>query len=176
MSDRHLRSAVLVLAALGAAAAGYLTYTHLAGAPPACATGGCETVQESRYSELAGIPVAALGLAGYLAIAATAASRAEAGRAAGFVFALAGLAFAGYLVYVQVGVLRALCQWCLASDAVLALLVVATALRLQERRPTPAGGATAAPAGRPGGGSAPRAPRWSGRGRRRRAGRGRPRR
>jgi len=129
--DRRLRRAILVLAALGAAIAGYLTYTHLAHVSVACVTGGCETVQTSRYAELAGVPVAALGLAGYLVIAASAASRADLARAIGLAAALGGLAFALYLVYVQVGVLHALCQWCLASDGVLTLLAVATALRLR---------------------------------------------
>lgn len=134
MSDRRLRVAILVLSLLGAGIAAYLTAAHFADAPLLCATGGCETVQRSRYAELAGVPVAALGLAGYVAIAATAAARAELWRAAGFVFALGGLAFAGYLVWVQVGVLDAICQWCLSSDAILVLLVPATLLRLRETR------------------------------------------
>ena len=131
MSDRRLRAAILVLSALGAGIAAYLTVAHLADVRVACATGGCETVQSSRYAELAGIPVAALGLAGYVAIAVTAALRADLWRAAGVALALGGFAFALYLVYVQVAILDAICQWCLASDAVLALLVVATGLRLR---------------------------------------------
>ncbi len=131
MTDRRLRVAIGLLSLAGAGIAAYLTAAHFADATLLCATGGCETVQRSRYAELAGVPVAALGLAGYVAIAATAASRGELWRAAGFVFALGGLAFAGYLVWVQVGVLHALCQWCLGSDAILALLVPATLLRLR---------------------------------------------
>jgi len=134
VSDRRLRVAILVLSVLGAGIAAYLTAAHLADAPLLCATGGCETVQRSRYAELAGMPVASLGLAGYVAIAATAAARGELWRAAGFVLALGGLAFAGYLVWVQVGVLDAICQWCLSSDAILVLLVPATLLRLRDSR------------------------------------------
>lgn len=131
MTERRLRIAIGLLSLLGAGIAAYLTAAHLADASLLCATGGCETVQRSRYAELAGVPVAALGLAGYVAIAATAAARTERWRAAGFVLALTGLAFAGYLVWVQVGVLHAICQWCLGSDAILALLVPATLLRLR---------------------------------------------
>lgn len=131
MTDRRLRGAILVLSALGAAISAYLTATHLADVQVACVTGGCETVQSSKYAELAGVPTAAFGLAGYVALAATALSRSDVARAVGFAGALGGFAFAVYLIYAQVGVLHALCQWCLASDAVLALLVVATALRLR---------------------------------------------
>ena len=51
-------------------------------------------------------------------------------------FALAGFAFGAYLIYVQVALIDALCQWCLTSDGVLALLVPVTILRLRARRLT----------------------------------------
>ncbi len=135
MSDRRLRAAILALSTLGAGIAAYLTVAHVAHVRVACATGGCETVQTSRYAELAGVPVAALGLAAYLVLAASAASRADLARALGFATALAGLAFAGYLLYVQAAVLGAYCQWCLASDALLCLLAPATLLRVVRADP-----------------------------------------
>jgi uncharacterized membrane protein len=131
MTDRRLRAAIAVLSVLGAAVAAYLTWAHFAHVRVACATGGCETVQSSRYAELAGIPVAALGLAAYVGLAATAAFRGDLWRAAGAAVALGGFGFAAYLVYVQAAVLDAFCQWCLASDAILLLLVPATLLRLR---------------------------------------------
>lgn len=129
MTDRRLRAAILVLSALGAGIAAYLTYAHFAHVRVACATGGCETVQSSRWSELAGVPVATLGLGGYLVLAASAASRADLARALGAAAAAGGFAFALFLVYVQAAEIHAFCQWCLASDALLALLVPATLLR-----------------------------------------------
>jgi uncharacterized membrane protein len=131
VTDGRLRGAILVLSALGACVAGYLTYTHVANVHVACLTSGCETVQTSRYAELAGVPVAALGLAGYALLAATAALRSDAARAAGVAGALGGFVFAAYLIYVQAAILHAYCQWCLASDAILLLLVPATLLRLR---------------------------------------------
>jgi len=131
MSDRQLRLAVVALSTIGAGIAAYLTYAHVTGTQLACATGGCETVQHSRYSELAGVPVAALGVAGYVTLAATAAFRSDLVRAAGAACALAGFAFGAYLIYVQVAVIDALCQWCLTSDGVLTLLVPVTVLRLR---------------------------------------------
>jgi uncharacterized membrane protein len=74
MNERRLRGAIAVLATVGAAVAGYLVYARYAGTRIACTTGGCETVQHSKYAKLAGVPVAVLGLAGYLAVLATALS------------------------------------------------------------------------------------------------------
>ena len=135
MGDRRLRAAILVLSALGAAIAAYLTVTHVAHVRVACATSGCETVQTSRYAELAGVPVAALGLAAYLVLGASAVLGSDLARAAGLTAALAGLGFAGYLLYVQAAVLDAYCQWCLASDALLLLLVPVTLLRVVRADP-----------------------------------------
>ena len=131
MTERRLQETILALAILGGGIAAYLTVTHLAHAPVVCVSGGCETVQHSAYSELHGIPVAAIGLVGYVLIAASSRPRTDLARAAGGAAALAGLVFAAYLVYVQVSIIGAVCQWCIASDVVLALLVVATFLRLR---------------------------------------------
>ena len=134
MSDRRLRSGVAALAAAGAAIAGYLLYHRLAGGTIACATGGCEQVQESEYAELAGVPVALLGLLAYVAILSTALSSRELARAAGAAIALGGLVFSLYLGYVQVALIDAICQWCVASDVVLGGLAVLTGLRLRDGR------------------------------------------
>jgi uncharacterized membrane protein len=133
MSDRTLRVAVAVLAAAGAGIAGYLLYHRVAGGTITCTTGGCEEVQDSKYAELAGVPVALLGLLAYVALFATALSGLELVRAAGAAIAFAGLAFSLYLVYVQVAIIEAICQWCVASDVVMAALAVVTALRLGSR-------------------------------------------
>jgi uncharacterized membrane protein len=148
MSDRRIRAAVALLAIVGAGIAGYLTYAHVTNTPIACATGGCETVDRSRYSELGGIPVAAFGLAAYLALLGSATLRSARACAAGAAVALAGLAVAAYLLYVQLAVIDAVCQWCVTSDVVLLLLVPATMLRLRradraERRVYRGGSATA---------------------------------
>jgi uncharacterized membrane protein len=130
MTDRTLRLVIGVLAAVGIAVAGYLTYTRLTHTAIACTTGGCETVQSSRYAEVVGIPVALLGLAAYVVILATAFSTSDLARAGAAAIALGGAAFSAYLLYVQFALIEALCQWCLVSDAVIGLLAIATVLRL----------------------------------------------
>jgi uncharacterized membrane protein len=137
----RLRAAIAGLALAGAGVAAYLVYARYAHVQIACSTGGCETVQHSKYAKLAGIPVAVLGLGAYVAIFVTALIRQVEAAAFGTAIALGGLVFAVYLIVVQVAVIDAICQWCLASDAILLLLALACAERLRRatRRPLPAG-------------------------------------
>jgi uncharacterized membrane protein len=126
-----MRRVVAALAILGLAVAGCLTYSHFADVSITCTSGGCETVQASRYSELAGIPVSVLGIAAYAFILGTAFFAAELARAAGATIAVASALFASYLVYVQIAVIGAVCDWCLASDVLIALLALACVERLR---------------------------------------------
>jgi uncharacterized membrane protein len=135
VTDSRLRVAILVLAAAGAGIAGYLLYERWTGGAPVCGTGGCEIVQHSKYSKIAGVPVALLGLIAYVAIFVTSFSRSELARAAGAAIALGGLVFAVYLIYVQAALIDAFCQWCLASDVLIALLALVTSLRLLRTGP-----------------------------------------
>ena len=130
MSEGRLRLALALLALTGAAVASYLVYARYSGTRIACATGGCETVQHSRSAELAGVPVAVLGLVLYLALVLCALARGAAA-AAGAALALAGLLFAGYLLVVQLAVIDAVCQWCVASDVILAAIAVLAVVRLR---------------------------------------------
>jgi uncharacterized membrane protein len=66
VSEGATRFASAVLAVAGAAIAAYLLYVRQTGGALICATGGCDAVQSSRDAELFGVPVAGLGLAGFL--------------------------------------------------------------------------------------------------------------
>jgi uncharacterized membrane protein len=137
----------LTLAALAAAAglaiSAYLTLTHYQAVPLACPTGGlvdCALVTQSRYGLIPGtrLPIGFAGLA-WFAVSlglALAALRARvrplllAGALVGW--GLAGLAAALYLVYVELALLRHLCEWCTATHVlVLAILLLAVG-RLQK--------------------------------------------
>jgi len=137
VTDRTLRGAIAVFALAGAAVAAYLVYARYTGIRLACTTGGCETVQHSKYAKAAGIPVAVLGLAAYVAVFATALSARLEAAAIGAAIVLAGLAFGVYLIVIQVAVIDAICQWCLASDGILALLAIASAERLRRAAANP---------------------------------------
>jgi uncharacterized membrane protein len=138
-----MRRATFVLALVGVGIAGYLTWIHYAGLHPVCVggTGGCERVQSSRWAELAGVPVAVLGLAGYVAILASLALPEEQGAPAAAFLSLVGFGFSVWLTYVEIAKIEAICQWCVASAVVmtaLALVSVARLLRVDARHGVPA--------------------------------------
>jgi uncharacterized membrane protein len=135
VTDRNLRVAICVLAAAGIGICAYLLYERWTGGPLVCSTGGCETVQQSKYSKIAGVPVALLGLFAYIGIFTSGLLRSELARAAGAAIAVGGVAFALYLVYVQNSKIHAWCQWCLASDVILAILAALTSWRLLRAAP-----------------------------------------
>jgi len=97
VNDRTLRVTTGTLAAVGVGITTYLVIERYTRGVISCTTGGCETVQSSSYSKIAGIPVAVLGLVTYLAIFALAFLRSEVAHAALLALALAGVAFSGYL-------------------------------------------------------------------------------
>jgi uncharacterized membrane protein len=133
-----MRAAAIGVALAGLGIAAYLTVVHYSGGEPVCAIAhGCAVVQSSEYSELAGVPVAVLGLLGYLGVLAALVRDGEGGRTAAAFLSLAGLGFSAWLTYVEVGVLHAVCIWCVGSAvcmAALAALTVARLLRLEPGR------------------------------------------
>jgi uncharacterized membrane protein len=129
--DRRLRIAIGVLCLIGIGVAGYLTYTHYEGIKVLClSSGGCETVQSSVYSKLVGVPVAVLGLAGYIGILFSLAIRNDFGRIAGFGIALIGFLFSMYLTYRELFTIKAICQWCVSSAVLMTILTILTAIRV----------------------------------------------
>jgi uncharacterized membrane protein len=132
VSLRSLRRATAVLALIGVAIAGYLTWVHYAGLEPFCVGGGgaCERVQSSKWSELAGIPVAVLGLGGYLLLLGSLLLPEDPGRSVAALLALVGAGFSAWLTYVELAKIDAICQWCAASAVVMVLLAVVSVIRL----------------------------------------------
>jgi uncharacterized membrane protein len=126
----RLRGAIVGFALAGGAIAAYLTVIHYSHVSPICVNGGCEKVQRSSYATLAGVPVAVLGLISYAAVIASAAVRGLPVAMVGAALALAGVLFSAYLLWAQLARIHALCQWCLASDVLMAVLAVLCAARV----------------------------------------------
>ena len=136
MSDRALRIAIAVVAVAGVAVAGYLTYVHYQPDALICTShGGCETVQESSYAELAGIPVALLGLLAWSAVVVLVAWDSEPARTLVAAIALGAAGFAIYLVTLQAFVIDAWCIWCMVNDLVLVPLLAILAIWRTLRTP-----------------------------------------
>jgi uncharacterized membrane protein len=130
VSARKLRITLIVLASIGVALAGYLTYLHYTGTEPPCSIKGnpCSQVQKSRYSELAGVPVALIGLLGYLAILGSLLAReTETSRFATAALTLGGFGFSAYLTAREVFTLEKICEWCVGS-AILMTIMMALSL------------------------------------------------
>ena len=124
-----MRRAIAVLALAGLAISAYLTWVHYAGIEPVC-TGisDCERVQNSDYAELAGIPVAVLGVVGYAAILVSLALRVEVTA----ILSYTAVGFSAYLTWAELFKIDAICQWCVASAvASVAIAVLATLLALR---------------------------------------------
>jgi uncharacterized membrane protein len=131
MSDRRLAYAIGVVALIGLGVASYLTYVHYAGSAPVClSSGGCEKVQSSHYSKLAGVPVSVLGLVGYAGLLTSLLVPGESGLFTGALIALIGFGFSLYLTYLELFKIHAICQWCVASAVLMTVLAVLTVLRL----------------------------------------------
>jgi vitamin-K-epoxide reductase (warfarin-sensitive) len=81
----------------------------------------CGVVNHSSYSMISGIPVAAIGIAGYLVLVWLALSRQRAVLTAA---AVVGLAFSLYLAHIERDILGAWCLYCVISLADIAVIVL----------------------------------------------------
>lgn len=137
--DSALRRAVIILSILGLAVALYLVYYKLFPTSAFCVNiGDCEAVNTSIYSELFGIPVAAFGAAGYLAIllATLLENRSpffqEWASIAGFGLALVGFLYSAYLTYIELFVIFKICPYCVASAVIMTAIFALTSIRLRK--------------------------------------------
>lgn len=129
-AENRLRIAAIVLAVIGICIAAYLTYVHYDDVQVLCTGGGgCEKVQKSEYSKLLGVPVALLGLLGYVAILAALLPRGETAALIAAAIAIGGFGFSMYLQYRSFVTLDAHCIWCIASAFVMTLLAIVTMAR-----------------------------------------------
>jgi uncharacterized membrane protein len=134
ISDGPLAIAMLVIILLGIGDAGYLVYVHYAKLTILCVGGhaghsSCETVQSSAYAKLAGVPVALLGLIGYLCLLVTCFIRGEWSRTAALAIAGTGFGFSMYLTYREIFTIKAICEWCVGSATFMTLLTIIAAIR-----------------------------------------------
>ena len=129
-SLRPLFAIIAVLSIAGIAVSGVSLQRHYAkSATSYCDFNqnfNCDIVNRSEYSELAGIPVAGIGVAGYallFILSALRKSRAETPTQL-LSASIWGLGFALYLTYVEAYQLRTWCILCLASQALIFIITV----------------------------------------------------
>lgn len=125
---------------IGIGIAGYLTLVHFSHSDVVCGSfGDCEFVQSSEYAYIFGVPVALLGMANILAIGAlwfgqmnTNPKIANTSLACIFMLTGLGTLFSIYLTYIEIGVLNAICLWCLASAGVYTALLTVLAVQIPQ--------------------------------------------
>lgn len=138
--------ACVVLCGLGIYVAGYLVTKRFTGGSLACTRWAqCDVVNNSLYSQIYGVPVSVIGLAGYLLLLALAfAAMWTDGRTRrhllllSLVLSLVGVGFSVYLTYLEIYVIEALCAWCMASAIIITLLAIVQALNVFQRAATDA--------------------------------------
>ena len=135
--DKWLYRISVAFVVLGLLVATYMTIYKITSNDKMClGSGDCSTVNASRYSEVNGIPVAVIGVLGYLAILAV--HYLERGRGYFkqngtlliFGLALTGFIFTLWLIYVEFALLRALCPFCLTSQTAMTIIFIISVIRL----------------------------------------------
>jgi uncharacterized membrane protein len=127
-STRVIRASLAVVGLVGLAVSTYLTVERALGRAPSCVIGGgCSVVQASRYSELVGVPVAWLGIAGYLGIILAAVLPGPRGALLGLFVTTISVGFSGWLTYVELAKIKEVCAWCVVS-AILAVIAFGLSL------------------------------------------------
>ena len=153
MSARALRNTLLVLSAIGVALAGYLTYLHYSGGVVPCSIHGnpCNAVQKSIYSKVVGVPVALIGLIGYIVILISLLVReTETTRFATAALTVGGFGFSVYLTAREVFTLEKICEWCVGSAILMTVMMCLAVWRFLRgggpvRQQTPDAGEPAMP-------------------------------
>lgn len=140
MRATWLRRGLIGLTVLGVALAAYLTYVHYSGTPPACTAGqACIKVQTSLWSKLDGVPVALIGLIGYvLILGSLLAPDREESRLATLGLTLVGFGFSAYLTYREIHSIHAICEECATSAVFLTILFIGSVIRYIQGVPKPA--------------------------------------
>src|SRR3989304_4451023 len=115
----------------------YLSWVKFSGKYALCGPiGDCESVNSSKYSEIAGIPIAFLGVGAYLVILVLLflESRGnfwmEYSPLLVFGNSLAGVLYSAYLTFLEIAVIRAICPYCVVSAIVLVFLLMLSVQRM----------------------------------------------
>ena len=138
-----LRLFLMAGSAIGLIDALYLTWMKVTNNPRMCiqGLGDCFSVNTSKYSDIAGIPVAVIGAVAYLFLFLILIAEDQTdflkSNSVLFIFGitLAGTLFSAYLTYVELFVLRTICPFCVVSAITMLILLVISIIRLIKYQP-----------------------------------------
>jgi len=119
-----VRYLIALLAIAGVIVSGLALHVHYSTETAPCSINekwDCGIVNHSPYAEIHGVPVATIGIAGYLLIAVFSLWRL---RVLLLVAALVGMAFALYLTNIEAKVLGVWCLYCVISQGIIAAITL----------------------------------------------------
>lgn len=119
-----MRIIIFLLAVAGIVVSILAWQVHYSNAVQPCdinARWDCGVVNHSRFSMIGPIPVAAVGVAGYVLLALLALFRKKGWT---LVFAVIGLCYALYLSHIEASLLQVWCLYCVISQCIIALIVL----------------------------------------------------
>ena len=135
--DKRLKQVIVAITVLGLLVSIYMTIYKVTNNDSMClGLGGCSIVNASGYSEVYGIPVAAVGVLGYLSILAALYLEGRPGffQSNGsmilFGLTLTGFLFTVWLIFVEVALLKAYCPFCITSQVAMTLIFILTVIRV----------------------------------------------
>jgi uncharacterized membrane protein len=137
LSERNLKWAFVIFGAIGLLDSVYLSWVKIAHTEVYCGgSTACDTVNTSKYAEIAGVPIAFLGLGAYIVLLALSYLETRQGLFGEyallgmFVMTLGGTLYSFYLTYLEIYVIRAICPYCVVSAIVISLMFVIALIRL----------------------------------------------
>lgn len=136
-------SLIQIFATIGLLDSAYLSYIKLANANIYCTPGlgHCDVVNSSQWSYLWGIPIAVFGVVGYTAILILITFGNRSKTLAPHVdlmlfgISLTGFLFSLYLTYIEIFILKTICQWCVLSALMMTAIFILSIIRLVVQSP-----------------------------------------
>jgi uncharacterized membrane protein len=135
--DKNLYWAAFSASVVGLLVSIYMTIFKLTNNDAMClGSGGCSFVNASRYSEINGFPVAAVGVIGFLALMITLFLErrseffSDNGPLLEFGMSLMGVLYSIYLTYLEIYVIRHWCPFCVTSAIAITLVFILSIVRM----------------------------------------------
>jgi uncharacterized membrane protein len=137
---------LILLAIAGLGVSAYLMWGYtVEGAQLSCGgSSGCETVKESPYANIMGIPLPVLGLLSYFVLLVLVVLQgwfsAKKGQwtpymaLAIFGISLVGVLYSAYLTYLELFVIYAICRWCVTSAVIMVAIFILSIPNLNNER------------------------------------------
>jgi uncharacterized membrane protein len=130
---------IVAFSLIGLSIATYLAYFYIYGAPIPCSNHGCDTVRQSSYAKVYGIPMPLFGVVFYLLFALLGVLKLLK-KTFPYddtflrILGTGGLLFSAYLTYLEAYVILAWCVWCVASAIVSTFICITTIIPLRQKK------------------------------------------